>query len=171
MTEAIAEERMGWKRTKDGLLLVPGEHQEAILWEHHDSMVAGHWGAARTAEFILRNYSWPNLRARVEAYVIKCDRCQRAKPDRHARKTALKPMPIGNGPWQEIAMDFVVALPESEGFNAILVVTCRFSRMVRHIPCCYTWNSQLLAQAFIKEVWRHFGLPKAITSDRDPRMV
>ena len=31
MTEAIAEERMGWKRTEDGLLLVPEEHQAAIL--------------------------------------------------------------------------------------------------------------------------------------------
>ena len=102
---------------------------------------------------------------------MKCDRCQRAKPDRHARKTALKPMPIGNGPWQEIAMDFVVSLPESEGFNAILVVTCRFSKMVRYIPCCDTWNSQLLGQAFIKEVWRHFGLPKAKTSDRDPSIA
>ena len=97
MTEAIAEERMGWKRTEDGLLLVPEEHQEAILREHHDSMVAGHWGAARTTEFISRNYSWPNLRATVEAYVMKCDKCQRAKPDRHTQKTALKPMPIENG--------------------------------------------------------------------------
>ena len=56
MTEAIAEERMRWKRTEDWLLLVPEEHQEAILREHHDSMVAGHWGAARTIEFISRNY-------------------------------------------------------------------------------------------------------------------
>ena len=57
MPEAIAEERMGWKRTEDGLLLVPEENQEAILREHHDSMVAGLWGAGRTREFISRNYS------------------------------------------------------------------------------------------------------------------
>ena len=42
LTEAIAEERMEWKRTEDGLLLVPEEHQEAILREHHDSIV-GIW--------------------------------------------------------------------------------------------------------------------------------
>ena len=111
MTEAITEKRMGWKRTEDGLLLVAEEHQEARPREHHDSMVAGYWRAERTAGFISRNYCWPNLRATVEAYVMKCDRCQRAKPDSHERKTALKPIPIGNGPWQKIAMDFVVALP------------------------------------------------------------
>ena len=99
MTEAIAELSMGWKRTEDGLLLVPEEHQEAILGEHHDSIVVVHWGAAPTIEFISRKYSWSNLRATVEAYVMKCDRCQRAKPDRHERKKALKKILIGNGPW------------------------------------------------------------------------
>ena len=54
-----------------------------------------------------------------------------AKPDRHARQTALKPIPDGNGLWQEIGMVFVVGLPDSDGFNAILVVVNRFSKMAR----------------------------------------
>ena len=112
-------------------------------------------------------WEYPRRRCAPQSAVIVTS----PSPLQHARKTALKPMPIGNGPWQEIEMNFVVALPESKGFSAILVVTCRFSKMVRYIPCCDTWNSQLLARAFIKEVWRHFGLPKAITSDRDPRMA
>jgi len=56
-------------------------------------------------------------------YVAGCIRCQKAKANRHSRQTKLVPMPTGERPIEEIAMDFVEELPESEGFNAILVVT------------------------------------------------
>ena len=61
-------------------------------------------------------------------------------------------MPVGNGSWQEIAMDFVVGLPDSDAFNAILVVVDRFSKMARSIHCHDTWTSELLANAFIREI-------------------
>ena len=43
-------------------------------------------------------------------------------------------MPIGERPFEEIAMDFVGELPESEGFNIILVVTDRFTKVQHYIP-------------------------------------
>ena len=64
----------------------------------------------------------------MNQYVAFCARCQKAKADRHAKKAKLQPMPIGTAPFQEIAMDFVGELPESEGFNAILVATDRFTK-------------------------------------------
>ena len=80
-------------------------------------------------------------------------------------------MPVGNGPWQEIAMDFMVGLPDSDEFNAILVVVYPFSKMARYIPCRDTWISELLANAFIREIVRHFRPQKAITSDRDHKIT
>ena len=56
-----------------------------------------------------------------------CVKCQKSNADRHSRQTKLVPMPTGERPFEEIAMDFVGELPESEGFNAILVVTDRFT--------------------------------------------
>ena len=43
-------------------------------------------------------------------------------------------MPTEERPFEEIAMDFVGELPESEGFNAILVVTDRFTKVQNYIP-------------------------------------
>jgi len=43
-------------------------------------------------------------------------------------------MPTGEHPFKEIAMDFVGELPESEGFNAILVITDRFTKIQYYIP-------------------------------------
>ena len=59
----------------------------------------------------------------VEGYI----RCQKAKVDKHRRQTKLVPMPTGERPYEENAMDFVVELQESEGFNAILVVADWFT--------------------------------------------
>ena len=49
-------------------------------------------------------------------------------------------------------MDFVVGLPDSDGFNTILMVVDRFSKIARYTPCHDTWTSELLANAFIREV-------------------
>ena len=62
-------------------------------------------------------------------YIAGCSRCQKAKADRHSKKTKLVPMPTGERPWEEIAMDFVGELPESDGYNAILVITDHFIKM------------------------------------------
>ena len=80
-------------------------------------------------------------------------------------------MPTGTKPWQEIAMDFVGELPESEGYNAILVITDRFTKMQYYIPALTTWTAKDVANAFICHIWRLYGLPAHITSDRGPQFI
>ena len=74
-------------------------------------------------------------------------------------------------PFEEIAMDFVGELPESEGYNAILVVTDRFTKMQLYIPAKTTWTSKDVANAYLCEAWKHFGLPRHVTSDRGPQFA
>ncbi len=104
-------------------------------------------------------------------FVASCSKCQKSKADRHSRKTKLMPMPTGSKPWEEIAMDFVGELPDSEGYNAILVITDRFSKIQHYIPAKTTWTAVDVANAFIWHIWRLYGLPKHITSDRGPQFI
>ena len=67
----------------------------------------------------------------VANYVAGCIKCQKSKADRHSRETKLVPIPIGERPFKEIAMDFIGELLESEGFNALLIITDRFT-IVQH---------------------------------------
>ena len=104
-------------------------------------------------------------------YVAGCIRYQKAKADRHSRQMKLVPIPTGERPFEEIAIDFVGELPESEGFNAILVVTDRFTKVQHYIPAKTTWTASDVATIYINEIWRLYGLPKHITSDRGPQFA
>ena len=80
-------------------------------------------------------------------------------------------MLTGTKPWEEIALDFMGKLLESEGHNAILVITNRFTKMQCYIPAHTTWTAIDVANAFIYLIWCLYGLPKHITSDRGLQFI
>jgi hypothetical protein len=68
-------------------------------------------------------------------------------------------------------MDFVVGLPESEGFNAIWVVVDRLTKMRHLVPCTDTVDGKKLGEMYVKEIFRLHGLPETIVSDRGPQFA
>ncbi|QRW03473.1 Transposon Tf2-1 polyprotein [Ceratobasidium sp. AG-Ba] len=140
----------------EGRIVIP-ENKEirlAILEMHHDNPIAGHQGQARTLELISRRYYWPAMKQQ--------------QPICHKQYAPQKPVPIPQKPWEGIAYDFIVKLPESQGMDSILVVIDRFSRQAHFIPCLESTNAEGVADLFIKEVWKLHGLPKTTVSDRGP---
>ena len=77
-------------------------------------------------------------------------------------------MPTGERPFMEIAMDFVGELQVSAGFHAILVVTDRCTKVQHYIPAKTTWTAEDVADAYINDIWKLYGLPRHITSERCP---
>ena len=68
-------------------------------------------------------------------------------------------------------MDLVGGLPQSDGFNVILVVTDRFTKMQRYLFARTTWAAEDVANIYMTDIWRQCGLHKAITSDRVPQFA
>lgn len=106
-----------------------------MIKEHHDTPAAGHPGVAKTLELLAREYTWIDHRKDVERYVRNCHVCKHAKPVRHAPYGTLKPLDIPDRPWLYLTIDFVTGLPEDSGFNAILMVVDRLTKMRYVIPC------------------------------------
>ncbi|QRV77124.1 Transposon Tf2-1 polyprotein [Ceratobasidium sp. AG-Ba] len=125
------------------------EIQLAILEMHHDNPIAGHQGQARTLELISRRYYWPAMKQQVSRFVETCETCQRSKG--HKQYAPQKLLPIPQKPWEDIAYDFIVKLPESQGMDSILVVIDCFSRQAHFIPCLESTNAEGAADLFIKE--------------------
>lgn len=137
-----------------------------ILKLYHDAPSAGHPGREKTFELISRDYYWPRMRDYIGRYVRNCHTCRRSKPNTHGKLGVLRPLPIPEQPWQEVSMDFVTGLPESEGYDAIMVIVDRLTKMRHLLPCNTTVNAEDVAQLYLRNVWKLHGLPTHVTSDR-----
>lgn len=96
--------------------------------------IAGHPGTARMLENIDWSYWWPGVEADIANYVKGCQTCQQMKPIRSAKAAPLVPNEIPSYPWEIISWDIIGPLPPSNGFNAILVIVDRFSKLTHAIP-------------------------------------
>jgi transposase InsO family protein len=70
-----------------------------------------------------------------------------------------------------LSMDFIVKLPRSNGYDSILVVVDRFTKMAHFIPCNETCTASKLAFLVMDNVFKLHGLPEDIVSDRGPQFV
>ncbi len=77
----------------------------------------------------------------------------------------MQPLPILERPWENVSMDFMVSLPPSKGFNAIMAVVDWFSKMAHFIPTKDSAMAQETCRLFFTHVFKHHGLPKDIVSD------
>ncbi|KAG0156271.1 hypothetical protein PDIDSM_3448 [Penicillium digitatum] len=68
-------------------------------------------------------------------------------------------------------MDFITHLPLSYGYDAILVVVDRLTKMKHFIHCKGTCNAEEVARLYTRHVWKLHGLPNTVVSDRGPQFV
>ncbi len=108
---------------KQNRFYVPeGRMRDVLLKECHDSPLRSHGGAKRTTTFLKKSYYWPNLKDDVKESVRTCLTCQQNRTFNKKQAGLLQPLPIPEGLWESVSMDFMVNLPPSRGFDAIMVV-------------------------------------------------
>ena len=85
-------------------------------------------------ELVLCNYWWTGVTKFVFDYVDGCDKCQRYKnfPTLPAGKLMSPETPVE--PWKNVSADFIVGLPEVQGFDVLLVVVDRAKKQMHVIP-------------------------------------
>jgi len=67
--------------------------------------------------------------------------------------------------------DFITKLPIAQGYNSILVVVDRLTKIVYFIPTTEKTSAEGLARLFRNNVWKLHGLPKSIISNRGPQFI
>jgi len=84
----------------------------------------------------------------------------------------IHPLPIPNGPWEDVSVDFIVALPRTQrGKDAIMVVVNCFSKMANFISYEKTDDASHVAYLYLKEVIKLQGIPRSIVSDWDTKLL
>ena len=134
---------------KEGRIYIPeGELRGEIIRLHHNTPVGGHGGRWKTTELVTRNYWWPGVTKEVGKYVDGCNACQRYKNRSEAPVGKLMPNAIPEKPWSHISADFITKLPLTQGYDAILVVCDRFSKMAHFIATTEKMSAEGLAKLF-----------------------
>ena len=130
-----------------------------------ESQVAGPWGRHRSQELVSRNFVRDKLSENVAGYMAGCIKCHKSKADGYSWQTNLVPILIGERALQEIAMDCVAELPESELFNPMLVVTDQFTKVQGYIAAKTTCTAENNVDLYLNNIWKLNGLSRQITSD------
>ena len=151
-----------------GKIWIPNDEElrMSLIRRNHDDPLAGHGGTAKTTELVSRQYYWPRMRETIKRYVRNCDICRRSKVVRHAHYGMLQPNEVPDQPWKSIAMDFITDLPISDGYDTVLVVIDRLTKMSHFIPCKKSLDARQFATLFLKEIIRLHGIPRDIITDR-----
>jgi len=108
----------------------------------------------------------------VKNYVAGCAICQQMKINTHPSSPGLIPIKGQKDAklFSQVTCDFITDLPESDGFDSLMVVVDHGStKRVISIPCNKTIDATLTAQNYIDHVYRCFGLPNSFLSDRGPQ--
>ncbi|KAI0994784.1 hypothetical protein K3495_g13398 [Podosphaera aphanis] len=170
-----------------GRIWIPGAKPAAInnpldslrtklIQKTHDSAIVGHPGREGTISILSRDYYWPMMHQQVRQFLRNCDICDRTKVWREHKKGFLKPLPVPDRYFIDIAMDFITKLPPSPtplgGGNAtnILVITDRLLKNVT-LEALPAIDAETVAEHFMHCYYRFHGFPRSITSDQGSQWV
>ena len=148
--------------------------RQDIVKLHHDHETAGHPGELETFNSMTKHFWWPGMRTFVKNYVKGCGVCQQFKIDRSPSKPAFQPIEGAKStrPFAHCSMDLITDLPQKDGFDSILVVVDQgLTKGVILLPCAKTITSEQTAKLLLDNLYKRFGLPDKIISDRGPQFA
>ena len=145
-----------------------------VVARYHDLRPMGHPGQYGTLQLMRRDYWWPGMPVFVRNYVQGCGICQQTKINTHPTVPPLMPIPAEPGayPFQTTTMDFITDLPPSNGFDSIAVMADHDATKGAIFAAC-TKNIDAMGstQLIHDNVYKRFGLPSRIISDRGPQFA
>ncbi|GJT29038.1 reverse transcriptase domain-containing protein [Tanacetum coccineum] len=162
-------EKLLWKSIKtnlDGMIrrCISGPETRIILDQCHHGPTGGHYGPNITAKKVLDSgFYWPTIIKEAHTLVRLCEACQRTE-----NISKRDEMPLNNIQVCEIfdiwGIDFMGPFPKSYKFEYILVAVDYVSKWAeaQALPT----NDARVVVAFLKKLFCHFGMPKALISDR-----
>ena len=149
-----------------------GSLRLTLMHDTHDAVAAGHLGIDKTYEHLRRRFSWPRMKKNVYEYVRSCNSCQRNKASTQKPIGMMAPTEVPSRRWEHVTMDFVVRLPKTkEGYDAVMVIVCKLSKQVVFSPTTTDVSASGAAKLYVRDVYRHHGIPRKIISDRDGRFT
>ncbi|KAL0148225.1 hypothetical protein M9458_056457 [Cirrhinus mrigala] len=145
---------------------VPQDMRHQVLQWVHTSLSTGHPGISRTLHLLKNSFWWPSMTKDTTTFIKSCQVCAQSKTPKELPSGLLQRLPIPQRPWSHLSIDFVTDLPSSNEFTTVLVIIDRFSKSCHLIPLKGLPTAMETALALFNHVFRVYGLPEDIVSDR-----
>lgn len=113
----------------------------------HSSALGGYSGTKVTYQRLKNHFAWKGMKQAVHEYIKQCPVCQQAKHTNSHPAGLLQPLPIPEGVWRDLSMDFVEGLPKSQGCNVILVVVDKLTKFAHFIPLKHPYTASVVAHS------------------------
>lgn len=133
----------------------------------HDSSVGGHSGIQASYQKVKSFFYWPGMKKDFQEFINACDICKKCKTENVSYPGLLQPLAIPEKPWSQVTMDFIEALPNSEGKSVIWVIVDRMTKYRHFISLSHPYTAEGLAEIYLSQIYKLHGLPEIIVSDRD----
>jgi hypothetical protein len=100
--------------------------------------------------------------------IAKCMECQKVKTEHKHPAGLLQTLPIPEWKWEVVTIYFITKFPrKTRQHESIMVVVEKLMKVTHFIPIKKTHNAANIADIYMKEIDRLYGVPKEIVSDRD----
>lgn len=150
------------------MLASDSNFKKKILQYMHNNLQASYSGYLKTYQRVKRDFYWKSMKRDIKQMVRECDTCQAVKYETSHPARLLQPLPIPQQPWTDISLDFIDGLPISKGFNVIFVVVDHFSKYAHFMALFHPYTAQVVAEEFLKNIFKLHRFPRSVVSDRDP---
>ena len=141
-------------------ILLPTKLRAQALGLAHE----GHLGIVGTKQKLRTKVWWPGMDKAAERYCRTCHGCQLvARPD---PPEPLKPTPLPQGPWEDLAVDIMGPLPSG---HYLLVVVDYYSRYYEVAILPSTTTGKVIE--CLEDIFSRHGLPISLKSDRGPQFI
>ena len=147
-------------------LLVPVSLRHRLLAAAHE----GHQGMVRTKQRIRQHFWWPGLDAAVEELVKNCDVCASSDKTAGPRKAPLHPVPLPDGPWEKVGIDFIGPMEGGGQRQRFAIVLVDYFSKWPEVGFC-TGPSSEAAIEFMESVAAREGYPLQLVSDNGTAFV
>lgn len=157
---AVARELcvVGFLILRETRIILPKTLQPRAIALAHE----GHIGIVGTKQHLRSKVWWPGMDRAAERHCKSCHGCQIvSRPD---APEPLRPLPLPDGPWQDLAVDLLGPLPSK---HSILVVVDYYSRYYEYEILTSTTATKVIDS--LENIFSRHGLPATLKSDNGPQ--
>ena len=146
-------------------LLVPKCLKNEVIRNHHDTLMAGHFGRNKTSLKIKEKFYWYKLEDDVKLHIYQCEKCNRSKHPNPRMRAPQRKYHVGY-PMDRIGIDIMGPLPITDAKNKYILVVGDYFTRYMEAYCIPNQQAETVAHKLVMEFISRYGIPLELHSDQ-----